>query len=101
MNRQNLSKQGEPPLIDQPNVDLEAEGARISSVYAQRQGAYRYSWFNQGHLFRVQQLEHDILAELRSRDMIHLHDKKILEGCYVLEKLRVFNTHYLGVIRPN
>ena len=39
-------------------------------------------WFNQEQLFRVHQLERDILAILRSKGLGHLHDKKILDiGC--------------------
>ncbi len=74
----------ETAMTDQSTstVDLESEEARIRSVYAQRQGLFRYSWFNQGHLFRIQELERAILAELRAQNFSLLHDKKILEiGC--------------------
>lgn len=77
--------------MDQPEVDLESEETRIKSVYAQRQGLFRYSWFNQAHLYRVHELERDILAVLRSRNFSHLHDKKILEiGCGTGQWLREF-----------
>lgn len=78
-------------MTDESNADLESEVMRIKSVYAQRQGSVRYSWFNQGNLFRVQQLERDILAILRSRDFKNLHDKRILEiGCGRGQWLREF-----------
>lgn len=77
--------------MDQPEVNLESEETRIESVYAKRQGAFRYSWFNQAHLYRLQELERDILAVLRSRNFSHLHDKKILEiGCGTGPWLREF-----------
>jgi len=77
--------------MDQPEVDLESEETRIESVYAKRQGAFRYSWFNQAHLYRVQQLEQDILEVLRLTNFTHLHDKKILEvGCGTGQWLREF-----------
>jgi SAM-dependent methyltransferase len=78
-------------MTDQPQVDLKSEETRIKSVYAKRQGAFRYSWFNQGHLFRFQQLEQDILAILSDRDFSYLHDKRILEiGCGQGQLLREF-----------
>jgi ubiquinone/menaquinone biosynthesis C-methylase UbiE len=78
-------------MTDQYHVDLESEVMRIKSVYAQRRGSFRYSWFNQGNLFRVQQLERDILAILRSTDLSNLHDKRILEiGCGHGQWLREF-----------
>ena len=78
-------------MIDQPDVDLESEEARINSVYARRQGAHRYSWFNQAHVFRVQELERDILAVLRAANFEYLQDKKIIEiGCGEGQWLRQF-----------
>lgn len=68
--------------MDQLDVDLEREEARIRSVYEKRQGAFRYSWFNQAYVFQSQELERDILAVLRAADFEHLQDKRILEiGC--------------------
>ena len=78
-------------MTDQSNIDLGSEETRIKSVYAQRQGSSLYSWFNQGQLFRVHELERDILAILRSKGLSHLHDKKILEiGCGQGHWLREF-----------
>ena len=68
--------------MEQSEVDQESEEMRIRSVYSNRQGAFRYSWFNRAHVFRVQELERDILAVLRAADFEHLQDKRILEiGC--------------------
>ena len=78
-------------MTDQSNVVLESEETRIKSAYAQRQGSSRYSWFNQGQLFRVHGLERDVLAILRSNGLERLHDKKILEiGCGQGHWLREF-----------
>ena len=78
-------------MTNHSHVDLDSEESRIRSVYAQRQGSFRYSWFNQGHLFLVQKLERDILAILRERGLSLLQDKKILEiGCGQGQWLREF-----------
>ncbi|HMS86410.1 MAG TPA: class I SAM-dependent methyltransferase [Nitrospira sp.] len=77
--------------MDQSDLDLELEETRIKSVYAKRQESFQYSWFNQAHLFRVQELERRILAILRSMNLTHLQDKKILEiGCGQGQWLREF-----------
>lgn len=58
------------------------EEARIRLAYAHRQPSALYSWFNQGQLFRVQQLERAVLAALRRNHLVALRDKRILEvGC--------------------
>lgn len=77
--------------MNQPEVNLESEEMRIRSVYAKRQGKSRYSWFNHAHVFRVQELERDILAALRATPFERLQDKKILEiGCGEGQWLRQF-----------
>jgi len=77
--------------MEHPEVDQESEETRIRSVYAKRQGAFRYSWFNQAHVFQVQKLERDILAVLRATHFEHLQDKRILEiGCGEGQWLRQF-----------
>jgi ubiquinone/menaquinone biosynthesis C-methylase UbiE len=60
-----------------------AEEARIRQAYARRAvSAQRYTWFDAGHLFMVQQLERRLLRVLRCHDMASLQSKKILEiGC--------------------
>lgn len=78
-------------MTDQSHVDFESEEARIRSVYAQRGRLFRYSWFNQGHLFHIQALERNILSVLKARDLSLLHDKRILEiGCGQGQWLREF-----------
>jgi len=78
-------------VTDQSNDIFETEETRIKSVYTQRQGSSRYSWFNQGQLFRMHELEGDVLAVLRSAGFEDLHDKKILEiGCGQGHLLREF-----------
>jgi ubiquinone/menaquinone biosynthesis C-methylase UbiE len=69
-------------MTDQFSVGLESEEARIKSAYAQRKGSSRYTWFNPGYLFYIQQLERRVLALLRAEGFNALSDKKILEiGC--------------------
>ncbi len=60
-----------------------AEEARIGDVYARRASLpQRYSWFNPGHVFMVQQLERCILKCLRREGLAALERQRILEiGC--------------------
>jgi len=60
-----------------------AEEARIRAAYAKREEAdTRYSWFNSGYQFMVQQRERRLLALLRRYDCENLAAKKILDvGC--------------------
>ena len=58
------------------------EEDRIRSVYAKRKDGGRYSWFNPGHVFMIQERERQVLSLLRRSDFHNLQDKKILEiGC--------------------
>lgn len=69
-------------MTDRSDIHLTTEETRIKATYKQRQTGSRYSWFNQGHLFHVQELERDILTALRERDLSQLREKKILDiGC--------------------
>ncbi|NGZ95506.1 MAG: SAM-dependent methyltransferase [Nitrospira sp. WS110] len=78
-------------MMNKLDVDLELEETRIRSVYEKRQGAFRYSWFNQAHVFRSQELERDILAVLRATHFEQLQDKRILDiGCGEGQWLRQF-----------
>lgn len=78
-------------MANQFEIDLNSEEARIKSVYAQRQGSDRYSWFNPGYLFRIQALERQLLASLRMHNYGNLGDKKVLEiGCGTGQWLREF-----------
>ena len=60
-----------------------SEEARIHGAYAKRQAvAARYSWFNPGHLFMLQEYERRLLALLQQQGCANLANKKILEiGC--------------------
>jgi ubiquinone/menaquinone biosynthesis C-methylase UbiE len=60
-----------------------AEEARIRQAYARRAvSTKRYTWFDAGHLFLVQQLERRMLQALRRHNMDSLQSKKIIEiGC--------------------
>lgn len=76
MNAKELLSQGEAMSVD-------AEEARIHEAYAKRQTVDgRYSWFNAGHLFMMQDREQRLLALLRRHGCVPLETKKILEiGC--------------------
>jgi len=70
----------------------QVEEARIRAVYAKRQkDAARYSYFNMGHLFMMQEREQCLLTVLKRNDLAPLHTKKILEvGCGTGYWLREF-----------
>lgn len=77
--------------ISQPVDTLAAEEARIRSVYARRQEGDRYSWFQPGHVFIIQQRERQLIALLRRCGAAPLADKIILEiGCGSGYWLRAF-----------
>jgi ubiquinone/menaquinone biosynthesis C-methylase UbiE len=59
------------------------EEKRIHKAYEVRAAADpRYSFFDQGQLFRIHQLERGILASLRLHGLEPLHSRRILEvGC--------------------
>jgi ubiquinone/menaquinone biosynthesis C-methylase UbiE len=61
----------------------DAEETRIHDVYARRGSLRRrYSWFNAGHVFEIQQLERGILECLRREGLAALERQKVLEiGC--------------------
>lgn len=73
-------------------VAAEVEEARIRAAYSRRQGdAVRYSWFNPGHLFFVQQRERQVLTVLKRSGFSSLEAKTILEiGCGTGYWLREF-----------
>src|SRR5258708_6414719 len=64
-------------------TSLPAEETRIQEVYERRAVVdRRYSWFEPGHLFMMQQLERRILAVLRVHGLDPLQSRHILEiGC--------------------
>src|SRR5688572_22421140 len=69
--------------MNAPRLEPNAvEEARIRAAFARRQGDHRYSWFNPGHLFMVQERERRLLAVLKRNGFASLDSKKILEiGC--------------------
>jgi ubiquinone/menaquinone biosynthesis C-methylase UbiE len=71
---------------------VRAEEARIRAAYAKREEAdTRYSWFNPGYQFMIQQRERQVLALLRRHNYEDLESKKLLEvGCGAGEWLRDF-----------
>ena len=70
---------------------MEAEEARIRSVYSTRGKDARYSWFSEGHLFFVQERERYVLAALKRNGHSSLETKSILEvGCGTGYWLREF-----------
>src|SRR4030095_9116846 len=66
-----------------PFDSASAEEARIRAVYGRHEkDNARYSWFNPGYQFMVQQRERRLLALFRRYDCENLAAKKILEvGC--------------------
>lgn len=60
------------------------EVERLRAAYAKTQGeqSVRYSWFGEGHLFMMHDLERHVLAALRGAGCLSLSDRTILEvGC--------------------
>jgi ubiquinone/menaquinone biosynthesis C-methylase UbiE len=68
------------------------EGKHIHEAYGVRAATdARYSFFDQGQLFRIHQLERGILASLRLHGLEPLHSRRILEvGCGTGYWLRQF-----------
>lgn len=66
-----------------PQDSPDAEEARVHAAYARRAAkASRYSCFDPGHLFIVQEIERRLLGALKRHGMAPLDHKKILEiGC--------------------
>jgi SAM-dependent methyltransferase len=61
---------------------LAAEVQRLEAAYGRRREGDRYSCFNPGQLFLLQQRERQVLALLRSQGLSRLQGRKILEiGC--------------------
>ena len=67
---------------------------RIKETYERRKLAispHRYSFFNPGHLFMVQQRERELLAAFKNHQVTSLEDKKNLDlGCGRGGELRNF-----------
>jgi len=79
-------------LMDSPSAEsFSLEEARIRAAYAKRQDDFHYSWFNPGHLCRVQETERRLLALLERHGFASLNTRKILEiGCGTGYWLREF-----------
>jgi len=61
---------------------LVLEETRVQKAYAKRSKDKRYSWFDQGHLFFIQDRERKVLRLLEKHGLEDLSEKKILEiGC--------------------
>lgn len=75
----------EPLLVNSParSSIFHDEESRIRSAYARRHGDNsRYSWFDPGHLFFIQERERQLLALLKKQGLESLKRKTILEiGC--------------------
>jgi len=70
------------PMSNLPSELLKVEEDRIQAVYAERQVGLRYSFFDPGHLFMVQERERHVLGLLNRFGYAQLETKKILEiGC--------------------
>jgi SAM-dependent methyltransferase len=71
---------------------FENEEARIRSAYARRtKDDFRYSWFNPGHLFFIQERERQVLSALKKCGFSSLKTTTILEiGCGTGYWLREF-----------
>ena len=58
------------------------EEVRIQERYAKRNNNHLYSWFNEGHLFFVQQRERAVLSTLKREGLSSLGNSRIFEvGC--------------------
>lgn len=69
-------------MTDQSFESVQAEEARIRTVYAKRKEKNFYSWFNPGHLYLMQDRERRILVALEQHGFASLDTIKILEiGC--------------------
>ena len=68
--------------MSQSQNTIRAEEVRIRAAYARRKEGNRYSWFQPGQLFIVQQRERRMLSLLERTECAHLESKTILEiGC--------------------
>ena len=68
--------------MTQPFDAIRAEEGRIRAAYGRRREGDRYSWFQPGQLFIVQQRERRVLAVLKRSGCTDLESKSILEiGC--------------------
>ena len=72
-------------------LSSDLEETRIRAVYARRQRDNRYSWFNEGHLFFIQERERRVLNTLKREGFASLESVRVLEiGCGAGYWLREF-----------
>ena len=78
--------------MNHPSPDtLHVEEARIKAVYEKRCDGTRYSWFNRGHVFLMQELERTLSTLLAQYHLTSLKTKQILDvGCGTGYWLREF-----------
>lgn len=70
---------------------IKTEENRIRTVYAKRQGEFRYSWFNPSYVFMMQERERNMLVALEQHGFTCLNTTRILEiGCGTGYWLREF-----------
>ena len=69
--------------MSESSVNIKAEDDRIRAKYARRNTRdSRYSWFNAGHVFMLQERERRVLELLRRAGVDSLDNRRILEiGC--------------------
>jgi ubiquinone/menaquinone biosynthesis C-methylase UbiE len=81
-------------MMEKQSESGKAEELRIKEAYSKRNpNDNRYSFFNPGQLFRIQQIERRLLSLLRQRGFEPLSTKTILEvGCGTGSWLRKFVT---------
>ena len=81
-------------MMEKQSESGKAEELRIKQAYSRRQpNDNRYSFFNPGQLFRIQQIERRLLSSLRQRGFEPLSTKTIVEiGCGTGSWLREFVT---------
>jgi ubiquinone/menaquinone biosynthesis C-methylase UbiE len=78
-------------MVEKTSSSLGLEESRIRDVYARRQGAERYSWFNPAYQMMIQERERRILALLQQHGVTSFDNLSILEiGCGTGYWLREF-----------
>ncbi len=90
-----------------PNLQHDVE--RLRAEYARRERDIPpdfYALWRPANLFMHQRQARALLRALRTADLLSLKERALLDvgrgpgpWLAVLEELRIFNTHYLGVLR--
>jgi ubiquinone/menaquinone biosynthesis C-methylase UbiE len=80
-----------PQAARESSAAVDAEKARLRTADDRRKLNGRYSWFNEGYLFMLQELERDMLMLLEQYGYAALVETRILEvGCGTGHWLREF-----------